>query len=59
MFLWDMVKIMILSSEGRVQLLAAQKPINWPDGWKRKFALFQMLATEGEGGLTPPLISRG
>jgi len=45
-----MVKIMVLSLEGGVQLLATQKPINWPAWWKGKFALFQMLATEGEGG---------
>ena len=34
-----------------VKLLATQKPVNRPGWWKRKFALFQMLATgEGEGG---------
>ena len=33
-----------------VQLLAAQKPINRPGWWEGKFALFQMLTTQGEGG---------
>ena len=35
------------------RLLAAQKPVNRPDWWKGKFALFQMPATGGgvgEGG---------
>ena len=35
---------------GGFWLLAAQKPINRPGGWKEKFALFQMLATEAGGG---------
>lgn len=47
MFLWDMVKIMILSSEGRVQLLAAQKPMNWPARWKGKFASFRCWQRRG------------
>ena len=29
------------------RLLAAQKPVNRPDWWKGKFALFQMPATSG------------
>ena len=33
-----------------IQLLAAQKPINRPGWWEGKFALFQMLTTQGEGG---------
>ena len=33
-----------------VRLLTAQKPVNRPGWWKGKFALFQMLATVGEGG---------
>ena len=32
-----------------VQLLTVQKPINRPDWWKGKFALFLMLATGGGG----------
>ena len=35
-----------------VQLYAAQKPISRPGWWKGKFALFQMLATEGGGWFT-------
>ena len=33
-----------------VQLLTVQKPINRPDWWKGKFALFQMPTTWEEGG---------
>ena len=40
---------MLLPKEyGRVQLLAAQKPINKPGWWKGKFAIIQKPAT-GEG----------
>ena len=37
---------------GGVWLSAAQKPISRPGWWKGKFALFQMLATEGRGWWT-------
>ena len=33
------------------RLLAAQKPVNRPDWWKGKFALFQMPATGGGQGV--------
>ena len=36
--------------ESGVQLLAAQKPIKRQNWWKRKFALFWMLAAGGGGG---------
>ena len=51
---------LIINKRYSVRQLTAQKPLNRPGWWKRKFALFQMPATAGEcrhlsrGWLSPP-----